>query len=297
MSTARAADLPQRTTAYKGAVTNTDRWDAFTPRDDDIFICTPDKSGTTWTQAICALLIFGTPGHGKQPAMISPWVDAEMIPLEMMNQMLEAQTHRRFVKTHTPLDGIPYFPQCTYVMVFRDPRDAHLSMRNHILNQKNDVFDDKLKDNASEGFRAWATEPHIEGAREEFNLESIVEFYKSYARFAHLPNMHMFHYADMKRDLKREMTRLAAVLGIVHDDALIDVLVEAASFANMKKNASQFAPAAGMDVWKDESQFFNKGSSQWRDVIAPDDLAIYDERIRTMLPDDEIAWLENGSGV
>lgn len=296
MSTAQAADLPQRTLAYKGTVTNTDRWDSFTPRDDDIIICTPDKCGTTWTQAICALLLFGTPDHGKQPAMISPWVDAEMLPLEMMNKMLEAQTHRRFVKTHTPLDGIPYYPQCTYVMVFRDPRDAHLSMRNHILNQKNDVFDDKLKDSPSEGFRAWATEPHVEGVREEFNLESVVEMYKSYARFAHLPNMHMFHYSDMKRDLKREMSRMASVLGVEHDDALMDRLVEAASFSNMKKNATQFAPASGMDVWKDEAQFFNKGTSQWRDVIAADDLAIYDERIRTMLSEDEIAWLEDGNG-
>lgn len=296
MSTAQAAALPQRTLAYHGAVTNTDRWDSFTPRDDDIFVCTPDKCGTTWTQAICTLLIFGRPDHGLQPAMISPWLDAEMMPLEAMNAMLEAQTHRRFMKTHTPLDGIPFYPQCTYIAVFRDPRDAHLSMRNHILNQKNDVFDDKLKGDASEGFRAWATEPHIEGVREEFNLESIVEHYKTYACYAHLPNLHFFHYSDMKRDLKREMMRLAAIFGIDYGDAVMNELVEAAGFANMKKNAAQFAPAAGMNVWKDEANFFNKGTSQWRDKIAPEDLAIYEKRIRAMLPEADIAWLENGSG-
>jgi aryl sulfotransferase len=30
---------------------------------------------------------------------------------------LEAQEHRRFIKTHLPLDGLPYFPQVKYIRV------------------------------------------------------------------------------------------------------------------------------------------------------------------------------------
>ena len=47
---------------------------------------------------------------------------------------LEAQTHRRFIKTHTPLDGIPSDPAVTYICVGRDPRDMGLSMDRHIGN-------------------------------------------------------------------------------------------------------------------------------------------------------------------
>ena len=47
---------------------------------------------------------------------------------------LEAQTHRRFIKTHTPLDGIPNDPAVTYICVGRDPRDVGLSMDHHIDN-------------------------------------------------------------------------------------------------------------------------------------------------------------------
>ena len=60
--------FPKRNQRYVGFATDSSRWDHFTSRDDDIFICAPCKCGTTWTQAICALLIFKDPEHKKQPA-------------------------------------------------------------------------------------------------------------------------------------------------------------------------------------------------------------------------------------
>ena len=50
--------LPQRTHRYKNMMVDSGRWDSFKPRDGDIIISTPPKAGTTWTQMICALLIF-----------------------------------------------------------------------------------------------------------------------------------------------------------------------------------------------------------------------------------------------
>ena len=117
--------MSQIKTHYVGKITDTHRWEAFRHRDNDIFICTPPKCGTTWTQAICASLIFGTADHGQSPAYISPWIDAKLDPLDEYLKIVDAQPHRRFIKTHTPLDGIPYFESCEYLAVFRDPRDAY----------------------------------------------------------------------------------------------------------------------------------------------------------------------------
>jgi len=82
-------ELPQRTITLKNQMTDTDRWDHFIPRDGDIFVAVPAKCGTTWTQAICALLIFQTPELKVKPASISPWFDMPMQPLEDVIALLE----------------------------------------------------------------------------------------------------------------------------------------------------------------------------------------------------------------
>jgi sulfotransferase family protein len=41
---------------------------------------------------------------------------------------LAAQEHRRFIKTHTPLDGIPLDPRVTYLVTARHPLDVAVSL-------------------------------------------------------------------------------------------------------------------------------------------------------------------------
>ena len=77
------------------------RWDNFPFRDDDIVIGTWAKSGTTWCQQIVTQLIH----EGRQglAAMdLAPWVDMRVLPFEPMLEQLEAQAHRRCLKTHLP---------------------------------------------------------------------------------------------------------------------------------------------------------------------------------------------------
>ncbi len=288
---------PQRTVRYDSPIIEAARWDHFVPRTGDIIICTPPKCGTTWTQAICALLIFGTPDHDVKPGVISPWYDAIHNPLEDTNTMLEAQTHRRSIKTHTPLDGVPYFPQCQYLVVYRDPRDAYFSMRNHVLNQMNGKNAHRATKDIGEGFRAWVQRPYVEADRDNFSLANMVHHFETFRRHEHLPNMHLMHYSDMRRDLCGEMLRCAANLGIDVAQGMANSLAAAADFKNMKRNAGQFVPGAGENRWKDESRFFNKGANgQWQTDLSAEDMAIYDSRIRELLSDSGVAWLEDGKG-
>jgi aryl sulfotransferase len=288
--------LPQRTLAYKGMATDTARWDSFTHRDDDISICTPEKCGTTWLQTMIAMMILRTTEVNPPPTVISPWLDAGLMPLEMMLPMLEDQQHRRFMKTHTPLDGIPYFESCTYLTVHRDPRDVHFSMRNHALNMHNDGLAGQFPEDINEGFLNWVNLPHVDGAQEVFSLEALTHHYLTYKKFEHLPNMHMFHYADMLRDPKAAMAQVAGILNLDVEDSLMDQLVEASSFKQMKENAGKFVPGAGMGLWLDEGKFFNKGASkQWEGVISDENLAAYDARMAKLLSPEDVAWYQGGA--
>ena len=125
---------------YEGTVDDSNRWDGFELRPGDIIIASPPKCGTTWTQMICALLILQEPQLPLPLDTLSPWIDMVTRARREVVADLRAQTHRRFIKTHTPLDGIPNDPTVTYICVGRDPRDVALSMDRHIDNMDVGAF-------------------------------------------------------------------------------------------------------------------------------------------------------------
>jgi len=221
--------------SYLGPITDTNRWHNFQHRPDDIFICTPPKCGTTWAQATCAMLVLGTTDHGHQPGVISPWIDAAFAPIDEYLAKVEAQTHRRYIKTHTPFDGIPYYPECTYLVVLPDPRDAFLSGSNHRDNMNDQDLALTSFPNGDNAFRDWLGERRTEGAWDRFNLAAFVHFFRTYWQYRDLDNVHLFHYADLKRDLPGTISAMAGALGIVLDDAQLSSYAAAASFDNMRR--------------------------------------------------------------
>ena len=287
--------LPERTQTYKHMLTDTDRWDSYVSRDDDVFVCTLGKNGTTWMQAICALLIFQTPELDFNPAERSPWLDVTFEPIDEVITALEAQTKRRVIKTHTPLDGIPYLESCTYITVYRDPRDAFFSMRNHMDNMKLFAIDAPDLE-PDEGFRHFVEAAYTPGAM-PMGLEAAVAHYDSYWNFRHLPNIHFFHYSDLKRDLRGEMGKVAQALGIEVEDDMLTSLAKSASFENMKSKPEQFIPGANRDAWHDPSRFLHKGTSgQWKDVLSPETLDAFKTKLAALLPPDRAQWLKQGAG-
>src|SRR3712207_1891054 len=108
-------------------------WNEFRFRDDDIVIGTYAKSGTTWTQQIVSQLIFQG-AEGLEVAEMSPWLDLRVPPKEVKLPAVEAQQHRRFLKTHLPVDALVYSPKAKYLYIGRDGRDVVWSMYNHHAN-------------------------------------------------------------------------------------------------------------------------------------------------------------------
>ena len=104
------------------------RWAGVEFRDGDIVISTRSKTGTTWVQMICALLIFRTAELPAPLSELSPWLDHLITPREEVLAVLAAQRHRRFIKTHTPLDGIPLDPRARYIVTGRHPLDTAVSL-------------------------------------------------------------------------------------------------------------------------------------------------------------------------
>src|SRR5215831_8640386 len=123
--------LPRR---YQQEGRDSTRWLGFPFREGDIVISTPSKSGTTWAQMICGLLIFGEPQLPAQLGRLSPWLDHLVAPRAEVYALLAGQQHRRFIKTHTPLDGLPLDPRATYLVTARNPLDVAVSYYHQLAN-------------------------------------------------------------------------------------------------------------------------------------------------------------------
>lgn len=203
------------------------RWHDFEVREGDIIISTSYKSGTTWMQTIVGNLIFHETGMPAPIGELLPWLDMRLFPEQDMKELLASQTHQRFIKTHLPLDGLPYHEEVKYIVVGRDPRDVFMSLLNHYGNHTDEFFEiineqsgnpgepfPRMKDDVHEVWRDWISCGWFEWESDGWPFWSHLHHYKTWWEFRHLPNIEFFHYADMLDDLEREMRRVADYIGV-----------------------------------------------------------------------------------
>jgi len=293
---------------YQNFVMDSSRWSRWTPRGGDVLVCTSYKAGTTWTQMICGLLIHQTPTLPRPLAELSPWIDMLLSPIDEVIANCDGQAHRRFVKTHTPLDALPYFPNATYLVCGRDPRDVFMSMQHHMSNL--DVMKamslvaaqglavtppDPPPDDIDERFEQWLTRGSHDWETDGYPFWSHFRHAQTFWAYRHLPNIHFLHYADLQADLEGQMRRIAGLLGVTVEEAAWPALVKAATFAEMKANADRVAPDTHHGIWVSNRDFFHKGeSAQWKGALSEANLRLYEEVKRARYDPQLVDWLERG---
>jgi hypothetical protein len=296
---------------YQTIMTDSARWDRIVFRPGDIVISTPAKCGTTWLQMICALEIFQRTTFDQPLDHISPWIDVLMRPLDEVLADFEAQAHRRFIKTHTPLDGLPVDDRVTYICSGRDPRDVALSYDSHISNFDPAAFV-ALREQAvgamdlneliaaapplpsgtpHERFWSWV-DPAAPG-KSISDLEIMLHHLDTFWQVRDQPNIVLLRYEDLLDDLEGQMRYIAGRLGIAISERAWPDLIRAATFADMKGRARELVPEASHDgLYKDHDQFFHNGSAgQWRQVISDEELPRYAARVAECAPADLAAWI------
>jgi aryl sulfotransferase len=291
---------PAKTHELHNALLDSTRWNGFKFRDDDIVIATWGKSGTTWMQQIVSQLIFrGSEGLAVEG--MSPWLDLGVFPLQEILDRLEAQTHRRFIKTHLPLDALVFSPKAKYIYVGRDGRDVVWSWYNHSAS-----FKDEIREmiNNAPGRVGPPTEPPnpeiVQYFREwldgdGFPLSDLWGNYQSWWDARHLPNVLLVHFNNLKADLPSEMRRIADFLNIEIGEALWQTLVEHCTFDYMKRNVSTLAPMLDMVFKGGGGDFIYKGTNgRWRDLLTKEDIEKYERLVDQKLTPDCARWMATG---
>jgi aryl sulfotransferase len=303
---------PQKTRTYnQHPMIDGDRWSAYNHRAGDIVITTSYKAGTTWMQTIVANLLYQTGEFPAPVTAMAPWLDMALPPLDEVAAGLEAQTDRRFIKTHLPLDGIPFFDTAKYIYVGRDGRDVFMSMWNHHSGYSDDIKAYALEVATAVGrtfptdysdlhalYADWISHSWYDWEADGFPYWSHFSHVQSWWDYRHLDNIHFVHFADLLADPEKAIRAIAGFLNIQIEESLLPGIIDRISFGSMKKNFTNIMPEAA-DIWQGGgNRFMNKGTNgRWRGVLTETELAQYDTAASKALTPDAARWLEHGEAV
>ncbi|GJQ87477.1 hypothetical protein Trydic_g19237 [Trypoxylus dichotomus] len=251
--------LPSRFDDYK------DRIENFEVRDDDIWVASFPKSGTTWTQEMVWLVVNNCDYEGAKELLelrygfiellgiISSMVeDVEYVTPDPVHK-LDNTTGRRFIKTHLPWDLLPLQirngtkkPKIIYVI--RDVKDVVVSWFHHAK-----VFKETATD-LHEFFKLFLTDNY----KYSPYWGNILSFWNN----RHLPNILILQYEDMIRDLPSVIHKTASFLETSVPEEKMEKLLRHLSFGEMKKNAAvnmeRLTELFNKDV-DDKTSFIRKG--------------------------------------
>lgn len=291
----KAGAAPAKTRELVNAYLDSTLWNGFRFRDDDIVVASPPKSGTTWTLAILVQLLHGAPEVARV-GKICRWIDFRL-DQEGRMEAVEAQTHRRVMKSHLPADALVISPRAKYVYVARDGRDVAWSEHNHMHNATDPLF---AATNAfrPEGAKAERPSADVHAYYRDWiaGRRSMSEFWdhvRSWWAIRDQPNVYLLHYQNLQDDLAGRVADLARYLDIEVDAETMARAVEHCGYAHMKANADEMFP--GMPFVHGGRTFINKGTNgRWRDVLGPEEIAEYEARALAELGPDCAAWLATG---
>lgn len=308
---------PRKTRELETRLMDSRRWNGFHFREGDIVVDTWAKSGTTWTQQILAQLIFDGAAHAPGGHKVSPWVDLAVLPVDEMTAQVEAQTHRRFLKSHLPLDALVISDEAKYIYIGRDVRDVAWSLYNHqagysdlfidMLNSRPDHTGPKIGRPTSDvrdfyhyfletgGVFDAETGAPFGG---NIGLSGFWEHAQSFWDSRNAPNLLLVHFNNLKIDLAGEIRRIARFLDIALDEALLPTIVEHCGIDYMRNSVkadteaharTKLAFTGGADT------FYNEGTNgRWRDVLDAREIAKADDIAAKNLTPDCAHWLKTG---
>lgn len=270
-------------------------WDRFVFRDGDVVVASYAKSGTTWVQQIVGQLIHD--GAADVPIRdLSPWLDYRLSPPGTLER-LEAQDHRRVVKTHLPLDALSFSPRARYLYVGRDGRDVAMSLHHHHL-EGNALWYELLNADPDAGppmphpdpdagayFRRWLAD---DGQPFWPYFENVATWWAA----RDLPNVKLVHFNDLKADLAGQVRAIAAFLDCEPATEQLPAILAHCSFGHMKAHADLVAPLGGRIFEHGAQAFIHEGvNGRWREVLSAADSARYEATALARLGPECASWL------
>jgi aryl sulfotransferase len=255
---------------------------------------------------LCALIVHGTEVFPQPLRRLSPWFEGRVCDADEVIANLEAQTHRRIIKTHVPLPMLPYHLEVSYVYGGRDPRDAFLSMWEHLSHlsaagkalitnatQSARLFGEGMQPDRL--FPLWLYRGEAAWLRDGFPFGSVLSNAQLSWPWRIRSNVLFVHFRNLSEDLPGQFERLARFLGTPIPSAQRELLVRHATLPAMRARSHEIAPDVEVGLWARSEQFFVAGRlRQWEQALSARNRELYAHRAPQLIDDDARHWLESG---
>ncbi|XP_036599512.1 sulfotransferase 2B1 [Trichosurus vulpecula] len=236
-------------------------------RDDDTFIVTYPKSGTTWMIEILSLMLKdGDPSWARS---VPNWERAPWCETVQSNLIISRMTNPRLLTSHLPIQFFSrdfFNSKAKVIYVGRNPRDILVSLyyyhkiAGHLKDpgSPDQFFQDFL--NGEVQFGSWFD--HIKG----------------WMRMEGKDNFLFITYEELQEDLRGSVKRLSEFLGHPLEEEALDSVVRNSAFGAMKENTMcnyTLLPSTLLDQRK--GAFLRKGvCGDWKNHFTATQCEIFD---------------------
>ncbi len=212
-------------------------FESYAPSSQDILVCTYVKSGTNWMMQLAHQVAFHGAGEYENIHDVVAWPDMKgglmkTITLESTAVQQASPEHKRVIKTHLAASYVPYSESAHYLTVIRDPKEVFVSSYHFARGNYG-----PLMPSPDAWFELFLTK--------EFPMDfgsSWAEHTASYWALRDKPNVGLFSFREMKRDLPTAVQQVADLLGVTLTAAEKASVVERSSFAYMQRIDHKFLP-------------------------------------------------------
>ncbi|XP_063292305.1 sulfotransferase 2B1-like [Pelobates fuscus] len=247
----------------------------FQVRDDDIFNITYPKSGTTWVTDIVSLIhTNGDPTWSKTVPNWDrmPWLESAYVSDRLQNE----NSSPRLITSHLPkhlFSKSLSHSKAKVIYTVRNPKDVVVSL--YYFSKMSVFF--KEPDNFNE-----IVEEFLTG---DLPYGSWFDHIKGWMELMGKDNFLLNTYEDLYEDLRGSVIRISKFLGKNFDDAIIDSIVEHATFKSMKDNKmSNFTLLPGTYMDQDKSPFMRKGvTGDWKNHFTVVQSEYFDKIYKTKM--------------
>ena len=199
----------------------------FVMQNDDVFIVTFPRAGTTWTEQMVHLLVHNGEQGEQRLTDAVPWLETLPHRPNGMIEFLKTIRGRRLFTSHLPYPLMPRASGTTvkYIYVARNPKDVATSLYYH---------------DQSKGGYEGTWDEHFQlfmdgGLTFGSYFDHVLPWWEASQRDQ---NILFLKYEDMKNDPAGNVTRIASFLDLQADSQLIDRVVSLSSFKNMSSSES-----------------------------------------------------------